>query len=209
MLKRGDVITIDGSSGRVMKGEVPMTQPELSGDFGKLMQWADNLRRMTVRTNADTPADARAARAFGAEGIGLCRTEHMFFEGDRIHVMREMILAESEKGRRAALDRLLPMQRSDFTELFQIDPYHRWMLDRRDRLPQELREYVAPKKLQFGWNPALKSDSLTASVGHACVANMEDITKFMDYEVGKVCPDDDDLAQKLLLEGCEPLPRRR
>lgn len=89
------------------------------------------------------------------------------------------------------------------------DPYHRWMLDRRDRLPQELREYVAPKKLQFGWNPALKSDSLTASVGHACVANMEDITKFMDYEVGKVCPDDDDLAQKLLLEGCEPLPRRR
>lgn len=120
MLKRGDVITIDGSSGRVLKGEVPMTQPELSGDFGKLMDWADNLRRMTVRTNADTPADARAARAFGAEGIGLCRTEHMFFEGDRIHVMREMILAESEKGRRAALDELLPMQRSDFTELFQI-----------------------------------------------------------------------------------------
>ncbi|HAU75966.1 MAG TPA: pyruvate, phosphate dikinase, partial [Agrobacterium sp.] len=79
MLKRGDVITIDGSSGRVLKGEVPMTQPELSGDFGKLMEWADKLRRMTVRTNADTPADARAARAFGAEGIGLCRTEHMFF----------------------------------------------------------------------------------------------------------------------------------
>lgn len=80
-----------------------MTQPELSGDFGKLMEWADKLRRMTVRTNADTPADACAARAFGAEGIGLCRTEHMFFEGDRIHVMREMILAESERagGRRS------------------------------------------------------------------------------------------------------------
>lgn len=89
------------------------------------------------------------------------------------------------------------------------DPYHRWMFDRRDGLPQELREYVAPKKLQFGWNPALRSDSLTASVGHACVANMEDITKFMNYNVGKVCPDDDDLAQKLLLQGCEPLPRRR
>jgi len=120
MLRKGDVITIDGSSGRVLKGEVPMTQPELSGDFGKLMEWADGARRMTVRTNADTPADARAARAFGAEGIGLCRTEHMFFEGERIHVMREMILAEDEAGRRAALDQLLPMQREDFTELFSI-----------------------------------------------------------------------------------------
>ncbi|GAK71779.1 pyruvate phosphate dikinase [Agrobacterium rubi TR3 = NBRC 13261] len=120
MLRQGDVITIDGSSGRVMKGEVPMTQPELSGDFAKLMQWADATRRMTVRTNADTPADARAARAFGAEGIGLCRTEHMFFEGDRIQVMREMILAEHEEGRRAALDQLLPMQRQDFTDLFSI-----------------------------------------------------------------------------------------
>ncbi|ODS52001.1 MAG: pyruvate, phosphate dikinase [Agrobacterium sp. SCN 61-19] len=119
-LGKGDIVTIDGSSGQVLKGEVPMLQPELSGDFAKLMQWADSTRRMTVRTNADTPADARAARSFGAEGIGLCRTEHMFFEGERIHVMREMILAEDEAGRRAALDKLLPMQRSDFTELFTI-----------------------------------------------------------------------------------------
>ncbi|TCL75967.1 pyruvate, phosphate dikinase [Rhizobium sp. BK251] len=119
-LKRGDVITIDGSAGQVLKGEVPMTQPELSGDFGRIMGWADRARRMTVRTNADTPADALAARSFGAEGIGLCRTEHMFFEGDRIHVMREMILAEDEAGRKAALSRLLPMQRSDFTGLFTI-----------------------------------------------------------------------------------------
>ncbi|MBO9133590.1 pyruvate, phosphate dikinase [Rhizobium sp. B230/85] len=117
---RGDIITIDGSAGHVVKGAVPMTQPALSGDFARIMAWADGTRRMTVRTNADTPADARAARAFGAEGIGLCRTEHMFFEGDRIHVMREMILAENEAGRRAALDKLLPMQRSDFTELFAI-----------------------------------------------------------------------------------------
>lgn len=119
-LRRGDIITIDGSSGQVLKGEVPMLQPELSGDFARLMEWADKTRRMTVRTNADTPVDARAARSFGAEGIGLCRTEHMFFEGDRIQVMREMILAEDETGRRAALDKLLPMQRSDFTELFVI-----------------------------------------------------------------------------------------
>ncbi len=119
-LKKGDVITIDGSAGQVLKGEVPMIQPELSGDFGRIMSWADRARRMTVRTNADTPADARAARSFGAEGIGLCRTEHMFFEGERIHVMREMILAEDEKGRRGALDKLLPMQRGDFTGLFSV-----------------------------------------------------------------------------------------
>ena len=119
-LRKGDIITIDGSTGQVLKGEVPMLQPELSGDFAQLMAWADKARRMTVRTNADTPVDARAARSFGAEGIGLCRTEHMFFEGDRIQVMREMILAEHEDGRRAALGKLLPMQRSDFTELFSI-----------------------------------------------------------------------------------------
>ncbi|MBX5048888.1 pyruvate, phosphate dikinase [Rhizobium lentis] len=119
-LKKGDIITIDGSAGQVLKGEVPMIQPELSGDFGRIMGWADRARRMTVRTNADTPADARAARSFGAEGIGLCRTEHMFFEGERIDVMREMILAEDEKGRRRALDKLLPMQRSDFTGLFTV-----------------------------------------------------------------------------------------
>ncbi|HEX5934104.1 MAG TPA: pyruvate, phosphate dikinase [Pseudorhizobium sp.] len=120
VLRKGDVITVDGSSGHVLKGRVDMIQPELSGDFGRLMEWADKARRMTVRTNADTPQDARAARSFGAEGIGLCRTEHMFFEGERIHVMREMILAEDEAGRREALAKLLPMQRSDFTELFTI-----------------------------------------------------------------------------------------
>jgi len=119
-LKAGDVITLDGSSGQVLKGAVAMLQPELSGDFGLIMEWADATRRMKVRTNAETPADARAARSFGAEGIGLCRTEHMFFEGDRITAMREMILAGSEGGRRTALAKLLPMQRSDFIELFEI-----------------------------------------------------------------------------------------
>ncbi|WJH39234.1 pyruvate, phosphate dikinase [Aliirhizobium terrae] len=119
-LRKGDIVTIDGSSGQVLKGSVAMLQPELSGDFGKLMAWADKTRRMSVRTNADTPQDARSARSFGAEGIGLCRTEHMFFEGERIHIMREMILAEDETARRAALAKLLPMQRSDFTEIFSI-----------------------------------------------------------------------------------------
>jgi pyruvate,orthophosphate dikinase len=118
--RKGDVITIDGGSGQVLKGAVPMVQPELSGDFAAVMGWADGLRRMKVRTNAETPADARMARSFGAEGIGLCRTEHMFFDGERIVAMREMILSDTEAGRRAALAKLLPMQRSDFVELFEI-----------------------------------------------------------------------------------------
>jgi len=118
--KKGDIITIDGATGQVMAGEVPMLQPELSGEFAVLMGWADASRRLKVRTNADTPADARIARQFGAEGIGLCRTEHMFFEESRIIAVREMILAEDESGRRAALSKLEPMQRGDFAALFEI-----------------------------------------------------------------------------------------
>jgi len=118
--RKGDVITIDGSTGQIIKGQVKMRQPELSGDFGTLMGWADAARRLEVRANADTPRDARQARTFGAEGIGLCRTEHMFFDADRILAMREMICAEDEKGRRAALAKILPMQRKDFEELFAI-----------------------------------------------------------------------------------------
>ena len=119
-LKKGDIITVDGSTGQVLEGAVDMLQPELSGDFARIMEWADAVRRMKVRTNAETPADARVARNFGADGIGLCRTEHMFFEGDRIIAVREMILADDEAGRRHALAKLLPMQRKDFAELFEI-----------------------------------------------------------------------------------------
>ncbi|MDB5544588.1 MAG: pyruvate, phosphate dikinase [Hyphomicrobiales bacterium] len=119
-LKKGDLITVDGSTGQVLEGVVDMLQPELSGEFATLMGWADKVRRMKVRTNAETPADARVARSFGADGIGLCRTEHMFFDGDRIVAVREMILADDEKGRRLALAKLLPMQRQDFAELFEI-----------------------------------------------------------------------------------------
>ncbi|WP_144755447.1 pyruvate, phosphate dikinase [Bartonella saheliensis] len=118
--KKGDVITIDGGSGEIFKGKVAMLQPELCGDFAKLMEWADGMRRLRVRANAETPSDARMGRSFGAEGIGLCRTEHMFFSGERIVAMREMILSHDESGRRKALDKLLPMQRSDFSELFEI-----------------------------------------------------------------------------------------
>jgi pyruvate,orthophosphate dikinase len=120
VLSKGDLITIDGATGQVIAGRVKMRQPELSGDFGKLMGWADAARRLKVRANADTPLDAEQAKRFGAEGIGLCRTEHMFFEADRILAVREMICADDEKGRRAALAKILPMQRTDFEELFEI-----------------------------------------------------------------------------------------
>jgi pyruvate, orthophosphate dikinase len=118
--KAGDVITVDGSTGQVLKGRVPMTEPALSGEFSTLMGWADKVRRLGVRANADTPNDARVALKFGAEGIGLCRTEHMFFDEKRIRAVREMILADDEKSRRSALAKLLPMQRADFVELFEI-----------------------------------------------------------------------------------------
>ena len=119
-VNEGDVITIDGASGEVMIGEVPTVQPELAGDFTTLMVWADGVRRLKVRANAETPLDAKTAREFGAEGIGLCRTEHMFFDAARITAVRQMILAEDEKGRRAALAKLLPEQRSDFVQLFEV-----------------------------------------------------------------------------------------
>ncbi|WP_426257821.1 pyruvate, phosphate dikinase [Sphingomonas sp. DC1600-2] len=120
VVNAGDTITIDGTTGEVMAGEVPTVQPELSGDFATLMVWADGVRRLRVRANAETPLDAKVARDFGAEGIGLCRTEHMFFDAERITNVRQMILAEDEAGRRAALDKLLPEQRSDFVQLFEV-----------------------------------------------------------------------------------------
>ena len=119
-LKEGDVITLDGGSGEVMLGKVPTIQPELTGAFSTLMEWVDDIRTMKVRTNAETPQDAETAVKFGAEGIGLCRTEHMFFDPKRIIAMREMILAGEEEGRRAALEKLLPYQREDFENLFKI-----------------------------------------------------------------------------------------
>ncbi|MEL6861338.1 MAG: pyruvate, phosphate dikinase [Pseudomonadota bacterium] len=119
-VKKGEVITVDGAEGEVLFGEVEMQQPDLSGDFGLLMGWADEVRKLNVRTNAETPADVKVASDFGAEGIGLCRTEHMFFDAERIPVVRSMILAGTKEGREAALEKLLPMQRSDFEEIFQI-----------------------------------------------------------------------------------------
>ena len=119
-VKEGDIITINGGSGEVMLGAIPTVQPQLSADFETLMGWADEVRKLKVRTNAETPLDASTARKFGAEGIGLCRTEHMFFDAERIVAMREMIVAKDTAGRKAALLKLLPMQRKDFAEIFTI-----------------------------------------------------------------------------------------
>jgi pyruvate,orthophosphate dikinase len=119
-LKAGDTITLDGSTGEVMLGQVPTIEPELSGHFGILMDWADRYRTMGVRANGETAGDCRTARRFGAEGVGLCRTEHMFFDAGRIVAVREMILADTETGRRKALDKILPMQRQDFVQIFEI-----------------------------------------------------------------------------------------
>ncbi|QZH74847.1 MAG: pyruvate, phosphate dikinase [Erythrobacter sp.] len=150
-LREGDVITLDGAKGEIMAGLVPTIEPELAGDFGVLMDWADKHRRMGVRTNAETPEDCRTARGFGAEGIGLCRTEHMFFDAGRISAVRAMILADDEAGRRAALERLLPEQRGDFAEIFRtmaglpctirlLDPPLHEFMPTRDEEFEELAE---------------------------------------------------------------------
>ena len=119
-VKEGDVITIDGSTGRIILGEVPTVKPEISGDFSKIMSWADSIRKLKVRTNSETPADTKIARDFGAEGIGLCRTEHMFFDEERIISVREMILSKTKDDRAKALTKLLPHQKKDFMEIFKI-----------------------------------------------------------------------------------------
>ena len=152
-LTEEDYITLNGSTGEVIEGVVKLIDPELSGDFGTLMEWADEFRQLGVRTNADTPADSKTARGFGAEGIGLCRTEHMFFEGERIDAVREMILAQDEAGRKAALDKLLPYQRDDFVGIFEamdgypvtirtLDPPLHEFLPQTDEDVQELADKI-------------------------------------------------------------------
>ncbi|MGB6117757.1 MAG: pyruvate, phosphate dikinase [Mesorhizobium sp.] len=191
-LTKGDVITIDGGTGQVLKGRVPMLQPELSGDFASIMEWADGIRRMKVRSNAETPADARTARSFGAEGIGLCRTEHMFFDGDRIVAMREMILADTEAGRRAALAKLLPMQRSDFAELFEImaglpvtirlldPPLHEFLPKTEEEVAEVAKVMnVSPDKLRartdslHEFNPMLGHRGCRLAISYPEIAEMQ------------------------------------
>ncbi|HZP20451.1 MAG TPA: pyruvate, phosphate dikinase, partial [Bauldia sp.] len=189
---KGEVITIDGSTGQVLAGAVAMQQPELSGDFTKLMEWADKTRRMRVRANAETPADARAARSFGAEGIGLCRTEHMFFDADRIVAVREMILADTLDGRRAALAKLLPMQRADFAELFEImaglpvtirlldPPLHEFLPKSEEEIAEVAKAMnVEPQRLRertlalHEFNPMLGHRGVRLAISYPEIAEMQ------------------------------------
>jgi pyruvate,orthophosphate dikinase len=152
-LHEGDVITIDGGTGRVFVGEVPLVPPQINEDFETILGWADALRRLKVRANADNPEDAARAREFGAQGIGLCRTEHMFF-GDRLPAMQEMILADNEQGRRAALDKLLPYQQDDFEGIFEVmaglpvtirlldPPLHEFLPDLDEAQDERLRKRI-------------------------------------------------------------------
>ena len=158
VLRAGDVVTLDGSTGLVMHGAVPTLMAKASADVVRLLSWVDEVRRLEVRANADTPRDCRIAREFGATGVGLCRTEHMFFEGDRIYAVREMILASDEEGRRAALARILPMQREDFTAIFEAmaglpvtvrlldPPLHEFLVD----TPEEIEAMAARLSLPYG-----------------------------------------------------------
>ncbi len=153
-LKAGDMLSIDGTTGQVMAGELPLVKPEMAGDFGEFMKWVDEIRTLKVRANAETPTDAQTAKDFGAEGIGLCRTEHMFFDPSRINHMREMILAKDEAGRRAALAKLLPFQREDFVSLFKI----------MDGLPVTIR-LLDPPLHEFLPNKKAEQEALAAQMG--------------------------------------------
>jgi pyruvate,orthophosphate dikinase len=191
-MKKGDTITIDGSTGQVLAGKVAMREPELAGEFATLMKWADAARKLKVRANADTPADARAAVRFGAEGIGLCRTEHMFFDENRIGAMREMILAQDEKTRRAALAKLLPMQRADFVELFKImgglpvtirlldPPLHEFLPHTEEEIAEVAQAMGAdPKKLAdrarelHEFNPMLGFRGCRLAIAYPEIAEMQ------------------------------------
>ncbi len=192
VLRKGETITIDGSTGEVLAGAVAMREPELSGDFARLMEWADAARRLKVRANAETPADARAARSFGAEGIGLCRTEHMFFDEDRILAVREMILADTPEGRRTALAKILPMQRSDFVALFEImkglpvtirlldPPLHEFLPKSEEEIAEVAKAMgVDPEKLRermltlHEFNPMLGHRGCRLAVSYPEIAEMQ------------------------------------
>ena len=192
VVKKGEMITLDGSTGRIYRGTLATLKPVLSGDFATILEWADKVRRMKVRANAETPGDARAARYFGAEGIGLCRTEHMFFSANRITPMRRMILAETVEERRAALDEILPMQRQDFIELFEImaglpvtirllDPPLHEFLPKSDHEIMELAkelsikpEYLRTRVAELQeFNPMLGHRGVRLAVSYPEIAEMQ------------------------------------
>ena len=192
VIRKGEMITLDGSTGRIYRGVLATLKPILSGDFATILEWADAVRRMEVRANAETPSEARSARYFGAEGIGLCRTEHMFFSADRIRPMRRMILAETIEDRRTALDEILPMQRQDFIELFEImaglpvtirlldPPLHEFLpKSEHDILELAAELHIAPEYLRARvaelqeFNPMLGHRGVRLAVSYPEIAEMQ------------------------------------
>jgi len=192
VVKKGETITIDGSTGRVFRGHIATQKPVLSGDFATILEWADASRRMKVRANAETPNEARSARYFGAEGIGLCRTEHMFFSAERIGPMRKMILAETVEARKEALDEILPMQRQDFIELFEImaglpvtirlldPPLHEFLPKSEHEILELAQELsIAPEYLRTRvgelqeFNPMLGHRGVRLAVSYPEIAEMQ------------------------------------
>ncbi|MBU1703998.1 MAG: pyruvate, phosphate dikinase, partial [Nanoarchaeota archaeon] len=209
--KEGDMLTLDGTTGEVINGEVPVIDPELSGNFGKLMSWADKYRKLLVKTNADTPHDAEVAKKFGAQGIGLCRTEHMFFEGDRIKAVREMILAENLEGRKKALDKLLPMQQQDFEGLFKVMdglPVIIRLLDPplHEFLPKEEKDIV-DVAAQVGVSAAKLKDKISA------LHEFNPMLGFRGCRLGVRYPEINEMQAKAIFKAalsvsgkCKPMP---
>ena len=204
--KKGDVITIDGSSGQVLAGRAKMREPQMSGSFATLMQWADKERHLGVRANAETPADARQAREFGAEGIGLCRTEHMFFDAERILAVREMILSDDEAGRRKALKKLLPMQRDDFEKLFEIMsglPVTVRLLDPplHEFLPQEEREIAS-----IASDLSIPPEKLKARISE--LSEFNPMLGFRGCRLGVRYPEIPEMQARALLEAAANVGKR-
>ena len=209
-VKEGDHITLDGTEGVIYLGEIPTVEPEMSRDFSKLMDWANSYRKLGVRTNADTPKDCKTAREFGAEGLGLCRTEHMFFEGKRIRAMREMIMAQDNEGRKEALNQLLPMQRDDFIQIFLVmkglpvtirlldPPLHEFLPQTDDELKEFEQEGISLSDLKLKLeelkelNPMLGHRGCRLAITYPEIAEMQTraiIEAAMDSKDAKVEPE--------------------
>jgi len=176
VLRAGDIITIDGGTGQILKGEAKMRHPEMSGAFGQMMTLADSVRRLEIRANADTPRDAKLARDFGAQGIGLCRTEHMFFDPSKIHAMREMICADTQSGRRAALAKILILQRADFEQLFEI--MHGLPVTIR-LLDPPLHEFLPEGEAEIGAVAA--SLGITATKLRARISDLDEVNPMLGF----------------------------
>jgi len=206
VLRAGDIITIDGGTGQILKGEAKMRHPEMSGAFGQMMTLADSVRRLEIRANADTPRDAQLARDFGAQGIGLCRTEHMFFDPSKIHAMREMICADTQSGRRAALAKILVLQRADFEKLFEI--MHGLPVTIR-LLDPPLHEFLPEGEAEIGAVAA--SLGITATKLRARISDLDEVNPMLGFRGCRLAiryPEIAEMQTRAILEAALNVTRR-